>query len=174
MTINKHEYGRRYGVNESTIRGWVDRGMPQDTDAGATAWIVENILKPLRDTDIKEQIEKARLRKLIAEAEQAETELERQREQLIPADEVHRELTQYFKTFRDYIRSLPNKIQHEVFEQDSVLKVKRVLQNRIDEMLNEIGDMKFEDNEQGKDATDEQNTDSTEKCSTNNKTSKKI
>jgi len=180
MSINKHEYGRRYGVNESTIRGWIDRGMPQETEEAANAWIVDNILKPLRETDTKEQIEKARLRKLIAEAEQAETELERQREQLIPADEVHRELTQYFKTLRDYIRSLPNKIQHEVFEQDSVLKVKRVLQARIDEMLNEIGDMKFEvpeEDEQGKQGTDaenEQDNNSTEKCSTNNQTSTEV
>ncbi|MEC3939699.1 hypothetical protein VOF76_26750, partial [Leclercia adecarboxylata] len=76
-----------------------------------------------------------------------------------------------------YIRSLPNKIQHEVFEQDSVLKVKRVLQNRIDEMLNEIGDMKFEvpdEDEQGKDAENEQDNSSTEKCSTNNQTSKEV
>lgn len=159
MAINKNEYGRRYGVNESTVRGWIERGMPQDTDAEATAWIVENILKPLRDTDTKEQIEKARLRKLIAEAEQAETELDRQRELLIPADEVYKELNQFFKTFRDYFRTLPNKIQHEVFEQDSVLKVKRVLQQRIDEMLTEIGDMKYVI-EKGKDAEDENKQDS--------------
>jgi len=152
MAINKYEYGRRYGVNESTVRGWIDRGMP-DTDAEATAWIVDNVLKPLRDTDTKEQIEKARLRKLIAEANQAETELARQRELLIPSDEVHKELTAFFKTFRDYFRTLPNKIYHEVFEQDSALKVKRVLQQRIDELLTEIADMKYED-KQGKQGTD--------------------
>jgi len=159
MAINRYEYGRRYGVNESTVRGWIDRGMPEDTDAEATAWIVENVLKPLRDTDTREQIEKARLRKLIAEAEQAETELDRQRELLIPADEVHKELTAFFKTFRDYFRTLPNKIQHEVFEQDSALKVKRVLQQRIDELLTEIGDMKYEQgkDEQGKEGTDAEN-----------------
>lgn len=156
MAINKYEYGRRYGVNESTVRGWIDRGMP-DVDAEATTWIVENVLKPLRDTDTKEQIEKARLRKLIAEAEQAETELDRQRELLIPSDEVQKELTAFFKTFRDYFRTLPNKIHHEVFEQDSSLKVKRVLQQRIDELLTEIGDMKYEvidEEEQGKQGTD--------------------
>lgn len=153
MAINKYEYGRRYGVNESTVKGWIDRGMPQETDAEATAWIVDNVLKPLRDTDTKEQIEKARLRKLIAEAEQAETELDRQRELLIPSDEVQKELTAFFKTFRDYFRTLPNKIHHEVFEQDSALKVKRVLQQRIDELLTEIGDMKYEDR-QGKQGTD--------------------
>lgn len=153
MAINKYEYGRRYGVNESTVRGWIDRGMSQETDAEATAWIVDNVLKPLRDTDTKEQIEKARLRKLNAEAEQAETELDRQRELLIPFDEVQKELTAFFKTFRDYFRTLPNKIHHEVFEQDSSLKVKRVLQQRIDELLTEIADMKYED-EQSKQGTD--------------------
>lgn len=48
---------------------------------------------------------------------------------------------------------MPNKIHHELFEQDSPLKVKRVLQQRIDELLTEIGDMKYED-EQGKQGTD--------------------
>jgi len=116
-----------------------------------------------------------------AEADLAEAEVKLKLDQLIEADEVHKELTQYFKTLRDYIRSLPNKIQHEVFEQDSVLKVKRVLQARIDEMLNEIGDMKFEvpeEDEQGKQGTDagqnEQDNNSTEICSANNQTSTEV
>lgn len=172
--ISQRSIAKQYGYDESTVRQWKAKGMPLSNEDETRQWIIDHVLIPLRQTDIREQIDLERLRKMRAEADLAEAEVLSRTEQLIPADEVHRELTQYFKTFRDYIRSLPNRIQHEVFEQDSVLKVKRVLQARIDEMLNEIGDMKFEDNEQGKDATDEQNTDSTEKCSTDNQTSTEV
>ena len=123
-------------------------------------WIIDQILVPLRQTDIREQIELERLRKMRAEADLVEAEVQLSTEQLIPADEVHKELTAFFKTFRDYFRTLPNKIHHEVFEQDSALKVKRLLQQRIDELLTGIGDMKYEvTDEQGKDAEDEKKQD---------------
>jgi len=179
-SISIRKLGRDYGYEHSTVLAWQKRGMPTDTEENARAWIVDNILTPLRDGDVRDKIDQARLRKMQAEADLAEAEVKLKLDQLIEADEVHRELTQYFKTLRDYIRSLPNKIQHEVFEQDSVLKVKRVLQARIDEMLNEIGDMKFEvpdEDEQGKQGTDaanEQDNSSTEKCSTNNQTSTEV
>ena len=177
-SISIRKLGRDYGYEHSTVLAWQKRGMPTDTEENARAWIVDNILTPLRDGDVRDKIDQARLRKMQAEADLAEAEVKLKLDQLIEADEVHRELTQYFKTLRDYIRSLPNKIQHEVFEQDSVLKVKRVLQARIDEMLNEIGDMKFEvpeEDEQGKDAgQNEQDNNSTEICSANNQTSTEV
>jgi len=179
-SISIRKLGRDYGYEHSTVLAWQKRGMPTDTEENARAWIVDNILTPLRDGDVRDKIDQARLRKMQAEADLAEAEVKLKLDQLIEADEVHRELTQYFKTLRDYIRSLPNKIQHEVFEQDSVLKVKRVLQQRIDEMLHSIGDMKFEVPEedeqgtQGKDAENEQDNNSTEKRSTNNQTSTEV
>ncbi|QGU14741.1 hypothetical protein GNG27_08745 [Leclercia sp. 119287] len=179
-SISIRKLGRDYGYEHSTVLAWQKRGMPTDTEENARAWIVDNILTPLRDGDVRDKIDQARLRKMQAEADLAEAEVKLKLDQLIEADEVHRALTQYFKTLRDYIRSLPNKIQHEVFEQDSVLKVKRVLQQRIDEMLHSVGDMKFEvpeEDEQGKQGTDaenEQDTNSTEKCSTNNQTTTEV
>lgn len=177
ILISQRAIAKQYGYDESTVRQWKAKGMPLNDEDETRQWIIDHVLIPLRQTDIREQIELERLRKMRAEADLAEAEVLSRTEQLIPAEEVHRELTQYFKTLRDYIRSLPNKIQHEVFEQDSVLKVKRVLQNRIDEMLNEIGDMKFEvpeEDEQGKDAENEQDNNSTEKRSTINQTSTEV
>lgn len=157
--ISLRAIAKQYGYDESTVRQWKAKGMPLTNEDETRQWIIDQILVPLRQTDIREQIELERLRKMRAEADLAEAEVLLSTEQLIPVDEVHRELTQYFKTFRDYFRTIPNKIHHEVFEQDSALKVKRVLQQRIDELLTEIGDMTFEipdeDNEQGKDAENE-------------------
>lgn len=46
--------------------------MPTDTDSNARSWIVDNVLKPLRDTNTKEQIEQERLKKLSAERQLAQ------------------------------------------------------------------------------------------------------
>lgn len=158
--ISLRAIAKQYGYDESTVRQWKAKGMPLTNEDETRQWIIDQVLVPLRQTDIREQIELERLRKMRAEADLAEAEVLLSTEQLIPVDEVHRELTQYFKTFRDYFRTIPNKIHHEVFEQDSALKVKRVLQQRIDELLTEIGDMKYEvTDEQGKDAEDENKQD---------------
>lgn len=158
--ISLRAIAKQYGYDESTVRQWKAKGMPLTNEDETRRWIIDQVLVPLRQTDIREQIELERLRKMRAEADLAEAEVLLSTEQLIPVDEVHRELTQYFKTFRDYFRTIPNKIHHEVFEQDSALKVKRVLQQRIDELLTEIGDMKYEvTDEQGKDAEDENKQD---------------
>lgn len=147
MKINKSEYGRRYGVNESTIRSYIERGMPDDDEAAATEWIVTNVIQPLRDTDTKEQIEQQRLRKMKAEADMAEAELNERLELLIPQQEVEQEVGKWVLAVRNYIRSLPNRISTELFEQESQSKMKRVLSQRIDEMLTEIGSLTYENDE---------------------------
>lgn len=151
--ISLRAIAKQYGYDESTVRQWKAKGMPLTNEDETRQWIIEQILVPLRQTDIREQIELERLRKMRAEADLAEAEVLLSTEQMIPVDEVQKELTVFFKTFREYFRTIPNKIHHEIFEQDSALKVKRVLQQRIDELLTEIGDMRYED-EQGKQGTD--------------------
>lgn len=158
--ISLRAIAKQYGYDESTVRQWKAKGMPLTNEDETRQWIIDQILVPLRQTDIREQIELERLRKMRAEADLAEAEVLLSTEQMIPVDEVQKELTAFFKTFRNYFRTFPNKIHHEVFEQDSALKVKRVLQQRIDELLTEIGDMKYEvTDEQGKDAEDENKQD---------------
>ncbi|HDR2353397.1 TPA: hypothetical protein QCH65_000543 [Enterobacter roggenkampii] len=72
MNISLRSLARQYGYDESTVRTWVEKGMPIDTDSNARSWIVDNVLKPLRDTNTKEQIEQERLKKLSAERQLAE------------------------------------------------------------------------------------------------------
>ncbi|HDZ1221660.1 TPA: hypothetical protein RRU56_005104, partial [Klebsiella pneumoniae] len=73
--VSMNQLGKQYGYDESTVRQWRDKGMPigKDVDESETReWIVQNIILPLRNTDIKEQIEQERLKKLKAEASLAE------------------------------------------------------------------------------------------------------
>lgn len=145
--ISLRTIAKQYGYDESTVRQWRDKGMPigDDIDEHNTReWIVQNVLKPLRETDINEQIQRERLRKLQAEADLAEAEVRVKTGELMEASTVERELSQYFKTMRDYIRTLPNRVYQELHEQVDALTVKRILLERIDETLNEIGKMTLE------------------------------
>lgn len=54
MDISLRPLARQYGYDESTVRTWVENGMPTGTDSNARSWIVDNVLKPLRDTNTKE------------------------------------------------------------------------------------------------------------------------
>ncbi|CQI92595.1 Phage DNA packaging protein Nu1 [Yersinia rohdei] len=163
--ITLAQLARNYGYDESTVRKWKQQGMPHGKDVAdeiTINWIVENQIKPLRNTDIKEQIEIQRLAKLTAEARQAEIDLEIKMGELIETQYLENELGTFLKKIRDHIRTVPNKNYLELFEQESASDVKRVLQQSIDTILNEIGDFKLEG---GKDAEPEQQqiTESTKK-----------
>jgi len=141
--ISLRSIAKQYGYDESTVRQWKAKGMPQQEE-GAREWIIEHVLKPLRETDLNEQIQRERLRKLQAEADLSEAEVQKSIGNLLDAEQVEQELSKYFKTLRDYIRTLPNRVHHELHEQENALNVKRVLLQRIDEALNEIGQMTLE------------------------------
>lgn len=166
------QLARNYGFDESTLRKWKQQGMPHGKDISdevTISWIVENQIKPLRNTDVKEQIEIQRLAKLTAEARQAEIDLEIKMESLIETQYLENELSTFFKHIRDHLRTLPNKKYLELFEQETAVECKRVLQQSIDDILNEIGDFKLG----GKDAEPEQITESTTKVDKENTSTSK-
>ncbi|CNH81136.1 Phage DNA packaging protein Nu1 [Yersinia pekkanenii] len=153
--ISLLQLSRNYGYDESTVRKWKQQGMPHGKDIAdeiTIQWIVENQIKPLRNTDVKEQIEIQRLLKLTAEARQAEIDLEIKMGSLIETQYLENELSTFFKRIRDHIRTVPNKSYLELFEQENAAGLKRTLQQTIDSCLNEIGDFKLG----GKDAEQEQ------------------
>ena len=74
-----NQLAKQYGYNESTVREWKAQGMPigeGTEEADTRAWIVQNVILPLRNTDTREQIDQERLRKLKAEAALSELELQ--------------------------------------------------------------------------------------------------
>lgn len=169
------QLARNYGFDESTLRKWKQQGMPHGKDIAdeiTIQWIVENQIKPLRNTDVKEQIEIQRLVKLTAEARQAEIDLEIKMESLIETQYLENELSTFFKRIRDHLRTVPNKTYLQLFEQENSADVKRTLQQSIDDILNEIGDFKL-GNDGGKDAEQEQITESTKKVNKENITTSK-
>ncbi|TSH83621.1 hypothetical protein [Pantoea sp. paga] len=63
MKLTMNQLAKEYGYDESTVRqSWTQRGLdmslPEDE---IRAWVVLNILKPLRETDLRDQIESPRV-----------------------------------------------------------------------------------------------------------------
>ena len=133
MKTSLRTLAKQYGYDESTVRSWVLKGMPMDTDYNTRKWIVENILKPLRNTNIKEQIEQERLQKLTTERQLAELELQEKLEHVLN--------TEYVETT---IRSIPNKIYLELFAMTDAKDLRDRLKEVIDTHLYQLGEMEFE------------------------------
>ncbi|PWW04973.1 hypothetical protein [Mangrovibacter plantisponsor] len=145
MKFNISQLAKKYGYDESTVRSWRDvRSMPVDTEENACEWIVENILKPLRDGNVQERIQQERLKKMSAEAATAEIELEQRLGNLIELSYLEQSLSEYFSQMKNYLRSIPQKYYLELFECQDALELKVLLQNIIDEVLNEIGNQEYE------------------------------
>lgn len=142
-----NQLGKQYGYDESTVRQWRDKGMPigKDIDESETReWIVQNIILPLRNTDIKEQIEQERLKKLKAEASLAELELAQKEDTVISTEYIEDVLTAYLYKLKTTIRSLPNKFYLELFAMDNAKDLRDRLKDIIDSTLTELGEMEFE------------------------------
>ncbi|NIG74204.1 terminase small subunit [Klebsiella sp. Ap-873] len=145
--ISIRTIGKQYGYDESTVRQWRDKGMPcgeNSTEAETRAWIVDNVLRPLRETDIKEQIEQERLKKLKAEASLAELELAEKENKIISTEYVEQVLTEYLYQIKTTIRSIPSKIYLELFAMEDAKDLRDKLRETIDTNLYQLGEMEFE------------------------------
>ncbi|EAW1312394.1 hypothetical protein AXK70_22280 [Salmonella enterica subsp. enterica] len=144
MKTSIRTLAKQYGYDESTVRSWVLKGMPVDTDYNTRKWIVENILKPLRNTNIKEQIEQERLQKLTTERQLAELELQEKLEHVLNTEYVEQVLTAYLFQIKTTIRSIPNKIYLELFAMTDAKDLRDRLKEVIDTHLYQLGEMEFE------------------------------
>jgi len=151
--ISINQLAKQYGYDESTIRQiWVPKGLDMSlSEQDIRAWIVQEILKPLRETDLREKMDREKLRKLQAEASQAELELDKELGNVIDIAYLESSLTEYFSQLKNYLRTIPQKHYLELFESQDALELKQKLSVFIDEVLNEIGNQEYEMPEEEKD-----------------------
>jgi len=142
--ISNRAIAKMYGYDESSVRGWVERGMPTDSQINAQNWIVQNIITPLRDGDTRELKAKQELRKATAEADMKEIELLLKRNELIRLEYLIETLTSYLLSIKNQIRTIPIKAYLELFQCNDPIELKQKLSAFIDEVLIEIGNYEFE------------------------------
>ncbi len=146
LTITYSELSRRYGFDVSVIsRDWVGRGLDcTKSETEIYKWIRENVIDALRNTDIKEQIEQERLKKLKAEASLAELELAQKENTVISSEYIEQVLTAYLFKIKTTIRSVPSKVYLELFAMENAKDLRDRLKDVIDSTLIELGEMEFE------------------------------
>lgn len=140
------QLSKDYGYNETTVRNiWVPAGLDMNwPEAQIRKWVADNVITPLRNTDIKEQIEKERLAKLTAERKLSELELMEKENLVINSEYVETVLTAYLHQIKTTIRSIPNKIYLELFAMTDSKDLRDKLREVIDTSLYQLGEMEFE------------------------------
>ncbi|WPO93733.1 hypothetical protein SFA32_12210 [Buttiauxella sp. HR94] len=144
MKTSLRALAKQYGYDESTVRSWVEKGMPTDTDDESRIWIIEQVLKPLRNTNTKERIEQERLQKLTAERQLAEIELDEKLKTVVSTQYVEQVLTEYLFQVKTAMRAIPSKVYLELFAQTDAKDLRDRLKQEIDSTLYQLGSMEFE------------------------------
>lgn len=181
--ISMNQLAKQYGYNESTVREWKAQGMPigeGTEEADTRAWIVQNVILPLRNTDTREQIDQERLRKLKAEAALSELELQVKHGTVVSTEYLEQVLTEYLFQVKTAMRAIPSKTYLELFAQTDAKDLRDILKQHIDSTLFQLGSMEFElptdeeiledgnEQEEINACTDESTTDSTTSEDTEN------
>lgn len=155
------EISRLYGYTINAAKKWQERGMPFNTNTRrvpakeGTEWVLKNIINPLKETSIKEQIDVEKLRRERALADAAERENQEAMNLLIPVGYVEQELAEYCGKVKQTILQIATIDVLEVLESATDQKtLKNKLREIIERRLNEVGDI-FENADLGDDEEEE-------------------
>lgn len=155
------EISRLYGYTINAAKKWLERGLPMNTHTRrvplkeGTEWIAKNIISPLRETTVKEQIDVEKLRRERALADAAERENQEKMNLLIPVGYVEQELAEYCGKVKQTILQIATIDALEILECATDQKtLKNKLREIIERRLNEVGDL-FENADLGEDEEEE-------------------
>lgn len=149
--VNRQELAEINGVSLPTIDDWVRRKCPVVQRGGrGRAWQFNTAdVRSWRDDDIRAQsqgVERATkdeliLRKLSAETEQAELDLAKAKEELMPVEDYERALVKAFGEVRAGLRNVvPSRVARRIIGESDETKIKEVLLEEIDFALEALAD----------------------------------
>ncbi|EJJ0330718.1 hypothetical protein NI508_000005 [Salmonella enterica] len=146
--ITLSELAKTYGYSVPAVMKWKERGMPYNTNTRrapkekAIAWVLENIINPLREVDIQSQIAQEKLRKARGEADAIELKNRVELNDLIPLAYVESALAGFCGEVKQSIMQIPTIHALEIMESAVDQKtLKDKLKEILSERLNEIGDI---------------------------------
>ncbi|MDV0860723.1 hypothetical protein VC553_26135 [Citrobacter freundii] len=144
-TITYSELSRRYGYDIGHIsREWVARGLDiTKSEQEIYSWIRENVMEPLRNTSVKEQMDKEKLAKLTNERRLSDIELAEKMDTVISTEYLEAVLTEYLFTLKAAVRAIPAKVYLELFATEDAKDLRDKLKEEIDKTLYQIGEMEF-------------------------------
>lgn len=151
QVVNRADLANINGVSLPTIDDWVRRGCPvMQRGARGRAWQFNTAeVRNWRDDDIRAQAVEAGpvtkdeliLRKLRAETEQAELDLSKARNELVPVEQFDRAMTKAFGEVRAGFRNvLPSRAARRLIGESDETKMKEVLIDEVDQILLVLSD----------------------------------
>lgn len=142
------ELSKMYGYSLPAVQKWRDRGLPYNTNTRrcprdrAIAWILENIINPLREVDIQAQIQQEKLRKARGEADAIELKNRQEKNSLIPIAYVESALAGFCGDVRQTMMQIATVDTLEILESATDQRtLKEKLKDIISKRLNEVGDL---------------------------------
>lgn len=149
--VNRTELAEINGVSMPTVDDWVSRGCPVVQRGGrGRAWVFNTAeVRSWRDDDIRAQTshtenaskDELLLRKLAAETEQAELDLAKAKEQVVPVEQYERALTKAFGEVRAGLRNvLPQRAARRLMGESDETRFKDVLREEVDHVLEALAD----------------------------------
>lgn len=145
--ITLTELSKTYGYTLNAAKKWLERGLPYNTNTRRVPkekgceWVLTNIINPLKQTSVKEQIDQERLRRERAIADTAERENRVAMNNLIPVEYVEQELADYCGKVKQTMMQIYTSDILEIMESAIDQKtLKDKLREIITRRLNEVGD----------------------------------
>ena len=157
-TVNKAELARILDVSAMTINNWVTRGCPVAQMVGPNKkwafnlaqvvdWRMEQAKKAAKGEAKSVDLDEAKRRKLVAEAEMAELDLEVRQGQLVEIEAVAKTVGDDYANMRAKLLSIPSKISPQLVGVESVTRIQSVLDKVVSEALEELISDKVYENE---------------------------
>lgn len=152
LTLNRTEMADYLGIGMPTLDDWVRRGCPVVRRGGrGRAWAFNSAdVLAWRESDIRAEaqastadatVEELRRRKLRAETEQAELDLAKAKAQVVPIEQFDRALAKAFGEVRANLRNvLPGRAARRLLGETNETRIKAVLLEEVDQMLEVLHD----------------------------------
>lgn len=149
--LNRSQMADNLGVAMTTLDDWIRRGCPVVERGGrGRAWKFNSAaVRSWRDNDIRAELkdtrnastEELKRRKLQAETEQAELELAKAKEELVPVEQYGRALAKAFGEVRAGIRNVvPGRAARRVVGETDETRIKEVVLEEVDQALEVLAD----------------------------------
>ncbi|EMW0828641.1 hypothetical protein SM907_09630 [Klebsiella aerogenes] len=137
-----------YGFDVAIISRWQNDGLNMEWDNELIfGWIIQNKIDPLRkaDPELKRQnlMEDTRLKKANADLKEMEKQI--LEKSVIKLEDIESDLLTWTTDLKNKIRSIPVLISDDLrIEAEDPVKFKFIFQEKIDEVLENAGSVKYE------------------------------
>lgn len=143
--VNKAKLAAILGKSERALTEWQKEGMPIDKNGARgqsnlynTAKVIEWMIK--RATDSTGEMERAKLRLIVAQATSAELDVQEKQGTLITVDAMKLMWASVLGSFRARILSIPSRLTPQISGLRDPKKIDKLLKDTLHDALNELAE----------------------------------